>query len=107
MNERHNPFAGINSLPDFEKKPKRNQTVANDAIDRMADENEFHSRPAVRSARTPKRKARVHRTGRNVHMNIKMTQATQDRFYKLADRFNLVLGALLEKAFDALEKVEP
>jgi hypothetical protein len=105
MSERNNPFAEIKrELPVFEPRPKRERPAANDAIDGIADETGFHSRPAVRTSRAPKRKQRMHRTGRNVGMNIKVTQQTQDRFYRLAEERKLVLGALLESALDALEK---
>lgn len=102
MNERVNPFVGLADPPVFAPKPKRDKPVANDAIDRIAEENGFPSRPSVRASREPKRKPRVHRTGRNRSLNIKVTPETADLFYKLADERKLVLGALLELALKTL-----
>jgi hypothetical protein len=106
MSERHDTFAGLKSFPDFETKPKRDKPVSTEAIDLIADESGFHSRPAIRSERKPKRKARVYRTGRNINVNIKLTEAARERFYRLADERNLVLGALLEQALEALENTK-
>jgi hypothetical protein len=102
MNERVDAFAALKELPAFEPTQKRVKP-ADAAIDRIAAEHGFPSRPSVRSPRDPKRKPRIHRTGRNISMNIKVRQQTQERFYRLADEHNLVLGALLDEAFDALE----
>ncbi len=104
MSERVNPFAGLGDAPSFEPRQKRERPLANEAINRIAEESGFHSRPAVRTPRTAKRKPRTYRTGRNVSGNIKATQATWDRFYRVADERKLVLGALLEVALDALEQ---
>jgi hypothetical protein len=107
MTERVSIFAGLNSAPAFKAKPRPEKEIADEAIDQISEGSNFPSRQAVRPQKEPKRKRRLHRTGRNVSMNIKVTPATQDRFYRLADERKLVLGALLDEALTALEKNEP
>ena len=51
-----------------------------------------------------RRKPRIHRTGRNVHFNVKASQSTIDRFYALCDLKGWVLGHTLERAVEALER---
>lgn len=51
-----------------------------------------------------RRKPRVHRTGRNVHFNVKASQSTIDRFYAICDLKGWVLGFTLECAVEALER---
>lgn len=53
---------------------------------------------------TQRREPRRHRTGRNVQLNIKARQEAIDKFYRLADRTNLVLGDLFERALDAFTR---
>jgi hypothetical protein len=106
MAERIDPFATLINPPDFapKPKPKRERPVLDEAIDRIADENGFPSRQAVRAPKQPKRKARTYRTGRNRQFNMKATPESVDRFYRLADERNVPLGALLDLALDALER---
>jgi hypothetical protein len=101
--ERVNPFANLADLPVFEPKPRKEEPVAKETIERIAEENNFPSRQAVRP-REPKRKRRVYRTGRNRPINIKATNETVERLYKMADDRKVPLGALLERALDALER---
>jgi hypothetical protein len=49
------------------------------------------------------RQQRRYRTGRNKQLNIKATDETVDRFYKLSDEGNITLGEVLERALTALE----
>jgi hypothetical protein len=56
-----------------------------------------------RAAAAPIQPIRRWRTGRNVQLNLKVTQETFDRFYRLADERRLRFGELLEQALDALE----
>src|ERR1700689_3727914 len=106
MNARVNPFADLSTpLPSFVVKPRKQQTLAEEAITRIAEENNFPSRQAPK-AREPKRKRRVYTTGRNRQFNIKATTETVERFYKMADEQQIPLGALLERALDALETAE-
>ena len=104
MNTRVNAFADLNAaLPAFTVKPKKDKPLAEEAITQMAEEHNFPSRQAPK-AREPKRKRRVYTTGRNRQFNVKATNETVERFYKMADEQKIPLGALLERALDALER---
>jgi hypothetical protein len=102
--ERVNPFASMDDLPAFAPKPRRDNEVAKETIERIAEEHNFPSRQAPRGPKEPKRKRRVYRTGRNRQLSIKATNETVERFYKLADDRKIQLGALLDQALDALER---
>ena len=103
MTGRVNPFADLDTaLPAV--KPKKDQLLAEEAISRIAEDNNFPSRQAPRTPKEPKRKIRTYRTGRNRQFNIKATSETVERFYKMADERRVALGALLEQALDALER---
>ena len=105
MSERVNPFADLTTpLPFFTIKPKKEKPVEEEAIARIAAENNFPSRQAPKISREPKRKRRVYTTGRNRQFNIKVTAETVERFYKMADERKVPLCALLEEALDALER---
>jgi len=104
MNQRIDPFAGLTGLPVFEPKPKRERPTPDAVIERISEENNFPSRQAPRAPREPKRKPRLYRTGRHRQLNVKATDATVERFYKMADERKLPLGAVLEQALDALER---
>jgi hypothetical protein len=105
MSARVNAFADLNtSLPTFTVKPKKEKPFAEEAISRMAEENNFPSRQAPKAAREQRRKRRVYTTGRNRQFNIKATSETVERFYKMADDRKVTLCALLEQALDALER---
>jgi hypothetical protein len=105
MNARVNAFADLNtSLPAFTVKPRKEKPFAEEAISRMAEENNFPSRQAPKAAREPRRKRRVYTTGRNRQFNIKATADTVDRFYRMADERKVALGVLFEQALDALER---
>lgn len=103
MTERINPFAILDEPPAFPPRPARPKTVANEAIERMAEDNNFPSRQASRAERNAKRKPRIHRTGRNCQFNVKATRETIDRFYRIADAQGVPLGELLARALDAFE----
>jgi len=105
MTGRVNPFADLTTpLPSFTTKPKKEKPVEEEAIARIAAENNFPSRQAPKISREPKRKRRVYTTGRNRQFNIKATAETVERFYKMADERKVPLCALLEEALDALER---
>lgn len=102
---RTNPFA---DLSDFEAKPATSPATAVEpaAIERVAEDNGFPSRQAVRSSKpvAPVRKrGRRYVTGRNQQINIKASAASIQRLYKIADDRHLPLGEVLELALDALE----
>jgi len=105
MTGRVNPFADLNAtLPPFTVKPRKEKPFAEEAISRMAEENNFPSRQAPKTTKEPKRKRRTYTTGRNRQFNIKATPETVDRFYRMADERQVTLCALLEQALDALER---
>ncbi len=105
MTGRINPFADLNKpLPSFSTKPKPDKPVAEEAIARIAEENNFPSRQAPKTTREPRRKRRVYTTGRNRQFNIKATVETVEKFYKMADERQVSLCELLEQALDALER---
>jgi hypothetical protein len=105
MSARVDPFADLNSpLPPFTVKPRKETPPAEEAIARIARENNFPSRQAPKIIKEPRRKRRVYRTGRNQQFNLKATADTVERFYKMADERKVALGALLEQALDALER---
>lgn len=101
MSGRVNAFENLSELPSFDVKPKAQKPVAKEAVERVADENNFPSRQA---RKVPARKARLYRTGRNRHFGIKATDATIERYYRLADERKVALCVLLELALDALER---
>jgi hypothetical protein len=104
MSGRINPFANLTEPPVFTTKPKKEKPVAEEAIARLAEDNNFPSRQAPRAAKEPRRKRRVYTTGRNRQFNIKATAETVERFYKMADARHVPLCQLLEEALDALER---
>ena len=75
------------------------QTVA-----RIADDNNFTSREPAKTPKAPKRKPRIHRTGRNQQFTAKATAETVSKIYQLADARKVPLGELLRLAVEALER---
>jgi hypothetical protein len=104
MSERVNPFANLAEPPVFTTKPRKEKPVAEEAITRIAEENNFPSRQAPKAPKETRRKRRVYTTGRNRQFNIKATTETVERFYKMADERHVPLCELLEEALDALER---
>lgn len=110
--DRVNPFE---DLADFEPKPKAQPKPVDPAvIERVAQENNFPSRQPTKPAAasegkgtTPVLPRRRYTTGRNKQLNIKATDQTIARFYRLADREHVPLGELLERALDAFERSGP
>lgn len=104
---RTNPFG---DLDDFAPTPAAKPVPA--AIDQLAETSGFPSRKAQRPAeagagegapplaRPPRRRT----TGRNRQINIKATEESIERLYRIADALDLPLGAVLERALDALER---
>jgi hypothetical protein len=105
MSERANPFADLKIPQTFSTKPKAARPVEEQTIARIADDNNFTSREPPKP-KTPKRKPRVHRTGRNQQFTAKVTAETIAKIYKLADDRKIPLGELLRLAVDAMEKAE-
>ena len=104
MTGRVNPFADLTTpLSSFTVKPKTEKPVAEEAITRLAADNNFPSRQAPKVSREPRRKRRPYTTGRNQQVNFKATATTVERFYKMADQRQIALCVLFEQALDALE----
>ena len=105
MTGRVNPFADLTTpISSFTVKPKTEKVLEEEAITRIAAENNFPSRQAPKTTREPKRKRRVYTTGRSQQVNFKATPATVERFYKMADQRKVALCVLFEQALDALER---
>lgn len=113
---RANPFGDLN---DFTPQPAPKPVPAA-AIDEIAEASGFPSRkawtekgevektdakPAASAESTARVRApRRRTTGRNKQINIKATESTIERLYRVADSLDLPLGAVLEQALDALEQ---
>jgi hypothetical protein len=98
-------FALLKEPVNFPTKPKAAQApVEEAAIEDIARQNNFPSRPANKTPKPERRKQRRYRTGRNQHLGIRATAETVERFYKAADARHVPLGELLRLALDALER---
>ena len=104
MTDRLDPFAGLGEPPTFATRPRKEKPVANDAIERIAEQHNFPSRQARKAPMVPKRQPRTYRTGRNRHFAVKATIETIERYHKAADQKGVTLARLLELALDALEE---
>lgn len=104
MSGRINPFANLADPPFFTTKPRKETAVEEETVARIAEQHNFPSRQAPKSAKEPRRKRRVYTTGRNRQFNIKVTAETVERFYKMADERRVPLCELLEQALDALDR---
>lgn len=123
MTGRANPFG---DLGDFAAKPKAQAKPVEPAqIERLASEHGFPSRQgaaaapaapkagpiaeakaaarAPAAANTPAKTVRRYTTGRNRQLNLKASEETIERFYRLADAHKVPLAELFELAVDALE----
>lgn len=112
---RANPFGDLDDFaPQGAPKP-----VPSAAIDEIAQASGFPSRkaaaapapaappPALAPAPVPAapvRQPRRRTTGRNRQINIKATEDTIARLYHVADELDLPLGAVLERALEALAR---
>ena len=106
MNDRANPFATLKSPQSFTTKPKQERAIVKEAIEDIAERNNFSSRQASKKPKTERPKPRIHRTGRNQNFNAKVTTETLAKIYKLADEHKVPLGEVLRLAVDALEQVK-
>lgn len=109
MMSRANPFGDFDDFaPQGKSKP-----VPAAAIDEIAQARDFPSRKAQRKApgadaaeTAPSRPRRRRRTtGRNQQINIKATEEAIAEPYRLADKLDLPLGAVLEQALQVLAGV--
>ena len=107
---RANPFG---DLDDFAPEPAPKPVPAA-AIEEIAQASGFPSRKAQSgnatkagageaAAPSAQRQPRRHTTGRNRQINIKATEETIATLYRIADDLGLPLGAVLERALEALE----
>jgi hypothetical protein len=107
MNSRVKPFADLDKpLPSFTVKPRPDKPIAEEAIARLAEDNNFPSRQAPKSPKAERRKPRIYRTGRNQQFNAKATPETIQRFYKTADEASVPLGEWLKQLLDTHEAVK-
>lgn len=83
------PRAAPEKAPD---RPSRTQ------IDQLARDTGFVSRERPRLGRRLK-------TGRNRQLNLKVRDEDLERLYRIADREQITLGEVFERALDALEKM--
>jgi hypothetical protein len=104
MSGRIDPFAHLKDPPVFKTKPRAEKAVAEEIVERLAEQNDFPSRQAPKAVKESRRKRRVYTTGRNRQFNIKATAETVERFYKMADERKVPLCELLELALDALDR---
>ena len=104
MSGRVNPFDNLKDPPVLTTKPRPEKPVSEDAMERLAEQNNFPSRQATKSPKAERRKPRIHRTGRNQQFNAKASAETINKIYKLADERKVPLGELLKLAVDALER---
>jgi DNA-binding protein H-NS len=102
---RINPFENLADDFPLKSKTQVSKSVENEKelIDRIAEDNNFPSRQAAHKEE-PVKQQRRYRTGRNQQINIKATEQTISKFYQLADKENITLGELLERALNAFEK---
>ena len=71
---------------------------------KLTEDHGFPSRQASKPPKEPKRKQHRYRTGRHRQLNVKSTDATAERLYRIAEERKIPLGALLDLALDALER---
>jgi hypothetical protein len=92
----------------FQPKPSTLAPKApdKDVVRAISEANRFPSRQPISAttATEQKRPRRIHRTGRNIQFNIKVSQESLDRFYRIADAEDWVLGEAFEHAVTALEQ---
>jgi hypothetical protein len=90
-------------VSDFAPTPAQDG-AQRDQVRAIAEPASFRSREVneVPARREPRR----HRTGRNVQLNLKVTQEDADAFYALADKHGWVLGEAFHMAIAALKQKE-
>lgn len=101
--EASNDPAGYNTRgPDLHDETETGQTVAEETIMQLAEQNNFQvgRQDRNRAVKT----ARKYRAGRDQQFSAKATAETIDKIYKLANEMKVPLGELLRLAIDALER---
>jgi hypothetical protein len=107
VNKRANLFEEID-ISSFTPKAVPNGP-SKDEVKAISDQAMFPSRqPAQPAAPVParvgKRPPRVHRTGRNIQLSVKVSQEAIDAFYRISDERRWILGETFERAMIALEE---
>lgn len=104
MNKRTNLFEEID-ISGFTPKAVPNGP-SKDQVRAISDQAMFPSRQPATPAAAPvgKRPPRIHRTGRNVQLSVKVTQEAVDTFYRISDEQRWILGDTFERAMIALEE---
>jgi hypothetical protein len=122
--DRANPLDGFD-LDDFETKPRAAKPKSDRAaLDKLADENGFHSRQAQmpkpveepapkvskitqpKPANTERPHQHYFRTGRNEQINAKGTAECKAMFERLHKELDVPKGVVLEEALKALEAIK-
>ena len=104
MAERASVFDGIADLDLSDFAPQKPKPAAPpEQVRQVAEKSAFRSREPEPAA-PAKRAGRVHRTGRNIHINLKIRAETRELFYKISDAQNWVLGETFEHALQALQR---
>lgn len=83
------------------QKPKAD--APRERIREVSEASEFRSREPEKPTASHT-EPRRYRTGRNIHLNIKVRSETRTAFYEIADQQGWVLGEVLEKAIAALKR---
>lgn len=96
---RANSFTDLDDFTPAAKPKSKPASTA--AIDVIAEKGGFPSRNTA-APEKPIRRGRI--TGRNRQVNIKVTDQTAALFYRMSEERDLPLGALLQKALEALER---
>jgi hypothetical protein len=114
LQQRVNPFDNLN---DFDVKPKGSQPVVpKEAIDQIAEANNFPSRstrvsnpipPSKSSTQKPLRKKRSMSTIPTTQINIRVPNPQSERFYSHLNAQNMDLGEFLIHLLDVYESKEP
>jgi hypothetical protein len=107
MAERANPFDVSDLVEPAKPAQPTEQRVAPEKapdrpsrtqIDQLARDTGFISRERPRLGRRLK-------TGRNRQLNLKVRDEDLERLYRIADREQITLGEVFERALDALERM--
>lgn len=93
------PAAAIDEIAEASGFPSRKARTEKGEADKTAADPAAPNESPAR-ARTPRRRT----TGRNRQINIKATEETIEALYRMADDLDLPLGAVLERALEALEE---
>jgi hypothetical protein len=109
MSDRASVFDNVADFEVADFAPKKASTakpdVASEKIRAVSEASSFRSREPIpaRVERLGKREPRRFRTGRNVQLNIKVSQETLDTFYAIADAQDWILAETFAYALASLQ----